>query len=160
VNETKTCAVRQDAVTGEEAVTPRDAVKGQDAAAREGAAMPPEGTAGAGRGREMPVFDRSALVERLMGDAELVDEVIAIFIEDAVGRIGLLAQRVGVCDTEGAWREAHALKGAAASVGGEALRQVALEMEKAGRAGDMETLRATFPELERRFAAFREATGG
>ena len=56
--------------------------------------------------------------------------------------------------------QAHAIKGAAANVGGEALRAVAFEMEKAGRAGDMETLRAIMPKLEKGFEQLRQAVRG
>jgi len=45
-------------------------------------------------------------------------------------------------------RQAHSTKSASASVGGEALRKVAFEMENAGKAGDLESITARLPELE------------
>jgi hypothetical protein len=42
-------------------------------------------------------------------------------------------------------------------VGGEALRALAFEMEKAGKAGDLGSVRAHMGDLEREFARLKEA---
>ena len=44
-------------------------------------------------------------------------------------------------------RQAHSIRGAAANVGGEALRAVAYEMEKAGKTGHPEAVAAAWQEL-------------
>ena len=96
-------------------------------------------------------FDRAALSDRLMGDEDLIQEIVSTFLDDTPRRIESLRERITKGDSVGAGKQAHAIKGAAASIGGEALREIAFEMEKAGRAKDMEELTAMMPELERRF---------
>ena len=54
-------------------------------------------------------------------------------------------------------QQSHRIKGASANVGGEALREAAFEMEKAGRAGDMEALMSRLPDLTQRFTQLKEA---
>ena len=60
-------------------------------------------------------------------------------------------------DAPGAERQAHTLKGASATVGGEALRALAFEMEKAGKAGDLGSVAARMDDLEREFVRLKEA---
>ena len=55
---------------------------------------------------------------------------------------------------------AHSIKGASANVGGEALREVALEMETAAKAGDMELLTSRMPELVKQFELFKNHVQG
>ena len=97
------------------------------------------------------IFDRCALSDRLMGDEEVIQEVLSIFLEDTPRRIATLRQQISDGDAVGAGEQAHAIKGAAAGVGGEALRKIAFEMEKAGKAGDIKTLLSKIPELESGF---------
>jgi two-component system sensor histidine kinase/response regulator len=51
----------------------------------------------------------------------------------------------------------HTIKGASANVGGEALRVLALETEKAGKAGGLTAVSARIPDLEYQFARLEEA---
>ena len=60
-------------------------------------------------------------------------------------------------DAPGAERQAHTIKGASANVGGEALREVAFGMEKAGKAGDLSVAKAHMPELEAQFEKLKKA---
>ncbi|MEI7745241.1 MAG: response regulator, partial [Chloroflexota bacterium] len=111
-----------------------------------------------------PVFDRAGMLGRLMGDEDLAGVVALGFIEDIPKQIELLRNGLAAGDIELAARQAHAIKGAAANVGGEVLRAVATEMEEAGRAGDPEAVAALLPALESGFAALavamREIAGG
>ena len=54
-------------------------------------------------------------------------------------------------------RQAHIIKGAAATVCGEGLMNVAFELELAGRSGDLQTATASFAELQNRFERLKEA---
>ena len=49
---------------------------------------------------------------------------------------------------EGATRQAHSIKGAAANTGAESIRRVASDMEMAGRDGDKEAAASLMPGLE------------
>ena len=56
--------------------------------------------------------------------------------------------------------QAHTIKGASATCGGEALRAVALKMEEAARDGDLESVADLLPELEMQFIRLKEAMNG
>ncbi len=60
----------------------------------------------------------------------------------------------------GTERQAHTIKGASSNVGGEALRAVAFEMEKAARAGELKSVTARLSELEMQFIRLKEAMDG
>ena len=100
------------------------------------------------------IFDRAALSDRLMGNEDLIREVVSIFLDDTPRRIKTLREQMTKGDAVGVGQQAHAIKGAAASIGGEALREIAFEMEKAGREKDLEKLVAMMPELEKGFEEF------
>ena len=103
------------------------------------------------------VFDRAGMVARLMDDERLARTVADGFLEDIPRQIAALKILLATGDVASAERQAHSIKGASANVGGEALRDVALEMEKAGRAGDLDGVRASVPEMEIQFERLREA---
>jgi CheY-like chemotaxis protein len=97
------------------------------------------------------VFDRPGLVARTMEDEDLLREIICCFLEDTPHLIEGLKQHVRSGDSAAAGAQAHSLKGSAANVGGVALSETALEMERAGQAGRLEAIAALLPELERQF---------
>jgi HPt (histidine-containing phosphotransfer) domain-containing protein len=94
------------------------------------------------------IFDQSGVMARLMDDEDLVRIVVAGFLEDLPNLIKALKDFLEAGDIPGTGRQAHSIKGASASVGGEALRAVAFEMEKAAKDGDLESVTARLPELE------------
>ena len=103
------------------------------------------------------VFDRQALVDRLMGDEALVKEIVAGFMEDMPRQILAVKRHIAEGDANLAGGQAHAIRGAAANVGGMALSAVAFEMEQAGRAGRLDAIGALAPELDRQFDRLMEA---
>ena len=105
---------------------------------------------------EVPVFDKSALLQRLMNDEELVHIVIAGFLEDIPLQIQSLKDYLAASDGTGAERQAHTIKGAAANIGAEALRATAFEMEKNGKSGDLSAIRKRMSKLELQFERLRE----
>jgi HPt (histidine-containing phosphotransfer) domain-containing protein len=62
-------------------------------------------------------------------------------------------------DARACERQAHSIKGAAANVGGERLRQTAKKIEKAADAEDLATVLACMPELEDRFEELKAEIG-
>ncbi|MCX5883486.1 MAG: Hpt domain-containing protein [Deltaproteobacteria bacterium] len=60
-------------------------------------------------------------------------------------------------DVSGVERQAHSIKGASAYMGGERLREVALVMEKAARAGDLRTAKGHMADLETQFDQLKQA---
>jgi PAS domain S-box-containing protein len=105
----------------------------------------------------LPSFDRAGLMERLMGDDELASIVIDGFLEDAPKLILALGACLRAGDAPGAMRQAHTIKGASATVGGEALRAVAGEIERDATAGDLASAGDRLEDLESAFDRLREA---
>jgi HPt (histidine-containing phosphotransfer) domain-containing protein len=60
-------------------------------------------------------------------------------------------------DKAGAQRQSHTIKGASASVGGKALCAVAYEMEKAGKAGELDKVAGLMPDMENQFEMLKKA---
>ncbi len=106
---------------------------------------------------EAPVFDRAGLLARLIGDEVLARTVVDGFLEDTPRQIEALRDCLRTGDAAGAIRQAHIIKGASATVGGEALSAVAGEMEKAATSGDLDTGRGHLPDLESQFGRLRAA---
>jgi HPt (histidine-containing phosphotransfer) domain-containing protein len=103
------------------------------------------------------VFDEAALVDRLMGNRKLVHKVINGFVADMSRQLLVLAAHLSAGDAGAAQYVAHSIKGAAATVSGNALSLVASEMEQAGKAGDLQSMSRRLPDLERQFQLAREA---
>jgi len=103
------------------------------------------------------VFDHAGIMNRLMNDTNLIQLVIREFLGDIPHQIAELRSLIENKDVEGAERKAHLIKGAAANVGGEALRAVAYEMEKAGKTGDLEAMAARMETMEQEFSRLRDA---
>jgi signal transduction histidine kinase/CheY-like chemotaxis protein/HPt (histidine-containing phosphotransfer) domain-containing protein len=103
------------------------------------------------------IFDEAALIDRLMGDRDLAREIVTSFLEETPRQLAALAAHLGAGDISGAERLAHSIKGSAATVSGDVLSKVALEIEMGGRAGDLHAMSAKLVNLERQFQAAREA---
>ena len=102
------------------------------------------------------VFDRSAFVERLLGDMDLVKKITVLFLKDMPGQIRKLEKHIIDGDVKAAGDQAHQIKGAAANVGGMAFSAVALAIEQAARTKRPEKVAALLPELERQFQILQE----
>ena len=103
------------------------------------------------------IFDREGMMTRLVDDDNLVRVVVNGFLEDIPRRIAALKGYLETGDVSGAERQAHAIKGASANVGGERLREVAFEMEKATRAGDLSAAGRLMAEMEAQFDLLNQA---
>ncbi|MGA2182767.1 MAG: Hpt domain-containing protein [Bryobacteraceae bacterium] len=115
------------------------------------AQLPPAGTRPASDG----VFDGAALLKRVQGDKDLAAEVVAVFRADVPVQLSRLQDWLAGGEWPDLQLHAHALKGAAATVGAEAMRETAWQLELAARAADQNTpaellsaLKAQFRELE------------
>lgn len=86
------------------------------------------------------IFDRQQLLRHTCNDNELAEQVCSIFLQDAPLQLDALEKAISSGDAEAAKRNAHSLKGSAATVGGEAMRSAALECEQLARAGDLASL--------------------
>jgi len=103
------------------------------------------------------VWDPAVMLERVLGDEDLARRILERFREDIPRQIQVLKDFLEAGDASSVERQAHTIKGVAANVGGEALRAVAFEMEKASRAGDLNAAKGRMAELESQFERLRQA---
>jgi PAS domain S-box-containing protein len=87
-----------------------------------------------------PFFDEKNLLERLMGDRELAGVVLNGFLEDAPSQLSKLRKSIDEADLPGIRIQAHTLKGSSATVGAERLRALAISMEQAVKAGELDRI--------------------
>jgi HPt (histidine-containing phosphotransfer) domain-containing protein len=92
-------------------------------------------------------FDREDFVERLLGNQDLARRLVRGFVDDMPEQIARLAQAVSNLDAETVRLVAHSIKGAAASVCGLEMQEIAHRLEQNGRAGDLAAASAALPEL-------------
>ena len=89
-------------------------------------------------------------------DEELLQELIAIFKDSSASDMAILTQAVETGDPVEARSASHSIKGAAASLGLEAIRDVAMVIEKDCREGSLAVAREKLPQLETLLAQLRE----
>jgi signal transduction histidine kinase/DNA-binding response OmpR family regulator len=102
------------------------------------------------------VFDKDALMERLMDNTELLETVIKGFLEDMPRQMNALTNHINQKNTKDAGNQGHQIKGASANVGADALRKIASEIEIAGKAGDLVGLIELTPQLEDAFEQLKK----
>ncbi len=101
------------------------------------------------------IFDRTSMLERMMGDENLAMMIMKGFLEDIPKQIYTMQQFLDSGDAAGVERQAHTIKGAAANVSAEALSALAQEMEKAGKAGDLKVVNNKMGEVTAAFEQLR-----
>ena len=89
------------------------------------------------------VFNEEGLLKRLMGDKKLAQIILDGFLKDMPVQMEKLKDRLVEGEPPGIRKQAHTIKGAAASVGADILRMAAFELEQAGK----EEQRELFPEM-------------
>ena len=92
-----------------------------------------------------------------MGDEETAKVVLDIFLEDIPKQLDAVKAAMDACDPAALARVAHSIKGAAANIGGEALRETAAEIEQACKAGKTDLSGLYYPELQRQFLRLKDA---
>jgi len=97
---------------------------------------------------ETSLFDESVLLNVLDGDRESAAEIAAGFLDDLPIQLCGLREAVVAGDAVPVRQRAHALKGASASVGAEALRQLAAGLEQRAASGDLEGAPSVVVEIE------------
>ncbi len=102
------------------------------------------------------VFDKATLLNRVLGDEDLVREIIEVFLGDIPKKIIALKQALDDGDATQVQDQAHAVKGAAMNASASALRDVAFQMEQAGESGDMNKAVSLMPEIEKQFEVLKD----
>jgi PAS domain S-box-containing protein len=102
-------------------------------------------------------FDEKALLGRLLGDRQLAGKLLKGFLDDAPVQLNNLRRRLDAADASGARSQAHALQGAAGTAAAEGLRAVALEIERAGSAGQLDRCGELLPRAVEEFERLKSA---
>jgi CheY-like chemotaxis protein len=84
-----------------------------------------------------PPVDRLAAAKRLGGDANLLSQVIGLFLEDCPARLAALRSAVSRGDAKAIQFVAHALKGSAGTLSANALCEAAAGLEEIAAEGRM-----------------------
>ena len=103
------------------------------------------------------VFDYVALRSRLMDDETLMRTVAESFFIDMPKQIGQFELAVDADNIEKATAQAHKIKGGSANMGGMALSAFALQMEQAGKAGDLKVIREGSERMKQNFEQLKIA---
>lgn len=106
---------------------------------------------------EIPVYDREAFLERLAGDREVADYILEVFVDQLPGQTSDLLAAVQAGDWPGAADRAHSIKGSAANVGAEQIRNLAQKAEKACERRDPAAVTALVGQIESGLQDFRQA---
>ncbi len=101
------------------------------------------------------IFDGKSLLDRLEGNDDLFKDILMTFLEDAPVRIAEIRKAFEEKDVANLELQAHSLKGAAMNIGGRMLQSVSLEIERAGKSGDLEKVGKLTKELENEFSRFK-----
>jgi HPt (histidine-containing phosphotransfer) domain-containing protein len=104
-----------------------------------------------------PVFRQQDLLGRLRGDRSLAADVIAGFLADFPGQLAILAACLETHDDVAARRQAHKIKGAAASIAAIRIRDVAAQIQQAADAGEIAHAIRLNALLEQEFNALANA---
>ena len=105
---------------------------------------------------ENQVFDKKEFFERLMGDENLIKEIIEIFLKEVPGQIAALSEALEKKNSDLIRRHAHTLKGASANIGASALQETAYHVELAAKAGTLDKASALIPELDKQLKELKQ----
>ena len=104
-------------------------------------------------------FDRDEMLERLGGDAELLQDVLEVFLEECPRMMGEIVEAVSGQDVELVRRSAHSIKGALLNISAGAaaeeatrLEAMAAEASLDGSYGALERLRTEIDRLQNALA--------
>ena len=110
-------------------------------------------------GPDTPIVDPEALLSRLDGDAELLQQLIDIFLTESKPMLEEVADAVKRGDAGSLERAAHKLKGAISVFGAAKVVGAAQALEKMGKEWDLGEARHALRELEGQMAGLEAALG-
>ena len=105
----------------------------------------------------IPVLDDSVLSELQTLGADVVVEIIDLFLADVPVRLGRLARAIDDSARDAIVREAHGLKGSALGVGAARFARLCAAIEHAAREGKLDEAIRCGMDLDAEFADARQA---
>jgi signal transduction histidine kinase/DNA-binding response OmpR family regulator/HPt (histidine-containing phosphotransfer) domain-containing protein len=100
-------------------------------------------------------WNRTAALDRIGGDEELLRDLCHIFLEESPKLLQKLQQAVAAGDPDGVMRAAHSLKGEASYLGADGTSHAARQLEEMGRNKDLSRVSETLAALEREVASLQ-----
>jgi HPt (histidine-containing phosphotransfer) domain-containing protein len=110
-----------------------------------------------GLGPVEPVWDFSAALARVDGDAELLGELARLFLGDCARLVSAIEAAVACRDGQALERAAHALRSAIGNFGAQAAFEAALKLETMGREGHVAEAEEAYAALERQVERLKPA---
>ncbi len=101
-------------------------------------------------------FSRSELLDRLGGDADLLGEVLTLFLDDCPRRLAAIDAAVAERNAEQIRAAAHALKGAAGTIAAAAVFEAAQALERIGAERRLDAAEPARATLAREAAVLME----
>ena len=95
------------------------------------------------------VFDREALLARLGGDVVLLQEVVALFLDESPELVARIEDSVAAGDPRALESAAHQLRGSVSNFGAEIVEEAAERLEEIGRGGRLDGAEDKLEELKR-----------
>ncbi|RUM46616.1 MAG: hypothetical protein DSY80_01830 [Desulfocapsa sp.] len=96
---------------------------------------------------DLPVFDRSDLLSRMMDNEELIKVVLDAFMADASSLVADIELAGTENDPAALTLAAHSLKGAAANISAMQLSDLSAQIEMLSRNNDLETAKNLVPRV-------------
>lgn len=97
------------------------------------------------------------IAERLDHDINLLRELVSLFISDSTTILGRIKSSIDRGDSAALRKEAHTLKGSVSNFSAYRAYELALELEKLGREGDLDESAEKFALLGMEIENVREA---
>ena len=95
-----------------------------------------------------PAFDQAALLDRVDNDFSFLGETVEMLSSDGRALMADIRRAIADGDAAAVGRSAHALKGMISNFGATAAQESALEVERIGKSGDMQSTPAAVETLE------------
>ena len=110
--------------------------------------------------KQLVVFDRAGVFNRMMGDQELISDYLLSFLADFPDQLRALKDHIKLMDASACSLKAHSIKGAAATLGAQMLQRAAAAIESGADSGDFQQVDREMVELEEAFIDFTNAVRG
>ncbi|HKX62839.1 MAG TPA: Hpt domain-containing protein, partial [Verrucomicrobiae bacterium] len=103
------------------------------------------------------IFDRAAALERVDGDAGLLREVTALFLEDTPSLLRKIREGIASQNSQAVERASHTLKGSVSNFGAKSVQELASQLESLSRNGHLQGADEIFRQLEQQMALLNPA---
>ena len=99
--------------------------------------IPPQDDKYRGSDPKADIFNKPALLDRMMSDNKLAEKIMDTFLEDIHRRVIIIKQALGSGDAHTISAQAHTIRNSSSSIGATALAEVAYQIEVAGQWGNL-----------------------